>query len=261
MSKNYKILALSPEAAIGLRAQIDQYETNAFAVLDRIKTRYILWSELKKKWPTFAPYTPYRSLLDLTGSDLYNQNEALQAQTYDFLLMLAKLIKGDLRIIGYSTDNGQTIQLGTIDAKKYDKIRRAEGLAGILAFGVFVIVAATVAIAAWLANRHLEHGLNALDKANEATDKANDLQFLKLYNDMKQTDPAKAAIMLDWWQHKKDAAAQVDHRSLLDRAADTLKTIGVSGFGGLALGLFLAIYLGRPQRQSTPFFGRRKKRR
>jgi hypothetical protein len=245
MKPNHQIAALTPEGQLGLQAQIAAFEKNAFATLEALKERFLLWNSIKKAWPTIGRYTPYKTLRDLVGKSLYDQNESMNRATAQFVAMIKKLMNGELYIVGYSTDSGASIQLGAIEAKKYRQIKAEQNLSGLLMCGIWVIVAAVTVIAGLIAYKHLERGLDVIAATNDNTAKNLDLQFWRLYSDMQKADPLKAALLLKWWTEKKEAAKAADSRSWWDKATDTLKTVGVSGFGGLALGLLLALMLGR----------------
>jgi hypothetical protein len=243
MTAKYQILALTEDGRSRLQAQIDQYESRAFETVESLKERFLLWSAIKKAWPTVGQYTPYKSLPDLTGKSLYNQNDSVNRVTAQFIGMIQKLMKAELYIVGYTTDGGQSIQLGAITAAKYRQIKAEQGLSGLFAVGIWIIAAAVVAIAGLITYKHLERGLDLIATENDNAAKGLDLKFVDLYNNLKATDPAKADLLWKWWQKKKAAAKAADSRSWWDKATDSIKTIGVSGFGGMALGLVLAIWL------------------
>ena len=248
MTAKYQILALTDEGRTGLQAQIDQYESRAFETLESLKERFLLWNAIKKAWPTFGRYTGVKTLRALTGKALYDQNESINRVTAQFIGMIQKLIKSELFIVGYTTDGGKSIQLGAITAKKYRQIKAEQGLSGLFAVGIWIIAAAVVAIVGLITYRHLERGLDLIAAANDNAAKGLDLKFLDLYNNLRTTDPVKADLLYKWWNEKKAAAKAADSRSWWDKATDSLKTIGVSGFGGIALGLFLALYFGGRKR-------------
>ena len=250
MSPAYQILALTDEGRQGLQTQIDQYESRAFETLESLKERFLLWTAIKKAWPTFGRYTGVKTLRELTGKALYDQNESVNRVTAQFIAMIQKLIRSELFIVGYTTDGGQSIQLGAITAKKYRQIKAEQGLSGLFAAGIWIIAAAVVAIVGLITYRHLERGLDLIAAANENAAKGLDLKFLDLYNNLKTTDPVKADLLYQWWNEKKAAAKAADSRSWWDKATDALKTIGVSGFGGIALGLFLALYFSGGRKRS-----------
>jgi len=250
MTAKYQILALTEDGRSRLQAQIDQYESRAFETVESLKERFLLWSAIKKAWPTVGQYTPYKSLPDLTGKSLYNQNDSVNRVTAQFIGMIQKLMKAELYIVGYTTDGGQSIQLGAITAAKYRQIKAEQGLSGLFAVGIWIIAAAVVAIAGLITYKHLERGLDLIAASNQNASKALDLKFLDLYANLKTTDPVKADLLYKWWNEKKAAAKAADSRSWWDKATDALKTIGVSGFGGIALGLFLALYFSGGRKRS-----------
>lgn len=241
MSKNYQILVLSPERDEGVKRQIAQWEIEALATLENLKNRFLVWQSVKSEFPKFARFTPYKTVKDLVGKELYDSNEVAQKDTLNYIALISGLIKGDLIVVPTSTDGGQTIELAAIEPKKYLALTEPGSFGMLFAFGLFVIVAASAVIAVIVAWKGLDAYTAKLNADAKKTEGQTRLKATELCSQMSKISPEAGKVCLKWWADREAKAAATDSRSWLDKATESLKTIGVSGFGGLALGLFLAL--------------------
>lgn len=228
-----QLLTLPTEGEAAFQSRVSAFELSAINTGLDLKDRYLIWKKARN-------FPQARAIL---GDELFNRNESLQKTTEQYGELLAKLKNRKALIVGLTSDGGNTYDLGAIDTKIYKAILAEKGLnfGALFGIGILILELGSLAIAGVSIWKGLEYMIEKLKTENANVTAQSMATIASKIQETAKTDPKLAAKMTDAMKQAGQAATTTSNQSWWDKLTEGLKTIGVSGFGGLALGLFIAL--------------------